>query len=150
MVTLMNSFETQLDHVRIGRAIAAAELRTSGELRVVVHQYPAVDALAAAKDEFSRLGMNGTRERNAVLILVAPLSRTFALYGDVGVHAKCGPVFWEEVAGAMSEHFKREAFTDGLVHALERAAELLALHFPRRSDDRNELSDDVVERFPVV
>lgn len=150
MVTLMNSFETQLDHVRIGRAIVAAELRTSGELRVVVHQYPAMDALAAAKDEFSRLGMNGTRERNAVLILVAPLSHTFAIYGDAGIHAKCGPAFWAEVAGAMSEHFKREAFTEGLVYALERAGELLAVYFPRRSDDRNELSDHIVERFPVI
>ncbi len=146
----MNSFETQLDHARIRRAIAAAELRTSGELRVVVHQFPAVDALAAAKEEFARLGMDRTRERNAVLILVAPLSRTFALYGDTGIHAKCGPAFWREVAETMSGHFKREAFTDGLVHALECAGELLAVHFPRRTDDRNELSDEVVERFPVI
>jgi uncharacterized membrane protein len=150
MVIPMNSFETQLDHDRIRRAIAAAEQRTSGELRVVVHQYPAVDALAAAKEEFARLGMHRTRERNAVLIFVAPLSRTFALYGDTGIHAKCGDGFWQEVADAMSGHFKREAYTDGLVHALERAGELLAVHFPRRTDDRNELSDDVVERFPVV
>jgi uncharacterized membrane protein len=146
----MNSFETQLDHDRIRRAIAAAEMRTSGELRVVVHQYPEADALAAAKEEFARLGMNRTRDRNAVLIFVAPQPRTFALYGDVGIHAKCGPAFWQEVADATSEHFKREAFTDGLVHALERAGELLAVHFPRRPDDRNELSDEVVERFPVI
>ena len=44
----------------------------------------------------------------------------------------------------------REAFTDGLVHAMERAGELLAMHFPRHSDDRNERSDEVVERFPVI
>ena len=146
----MNSFETQLDHARIRSAISAAELRTSGELRVVVHQFPAPDALAAAKAEFARLGMERTRERNAVLIFVAPLSRTFALYGDVGIHAKCGPSFWQEVADAMSEHFKREAFTTGLVHALERAGKLLSVHFPRRHDDRNELADEVIERHPVI
>lgn len=146
----MHSFETQLDHARIRSAIAAAEMRTSGELRVVVHQYAAVDALAAAKEEFARLGMNRTRERNGVLIFVAPLSRTFALYGDTGIHAKCGEGFWREVADAMSGHFKRGEFTDGIVHAVERAGELLGVHFPRRPDDRNELSDEVVERFPVI
>ena len=143
-------FLSALDHNRIERAIAAAELRTSGELRVVIHGSKTDDPLTAAAKEFARLGMHRTRDRNAILLLVAPRSRTFAFYGDSGVHEKCGPQFWQELADALSADFRREAFTDGIVAALTKAGELLATHFPRRPDDRNELPDHVIERPPII
>ncbi len=145
-----HTFISRLDHTRIERAITAAELRTSGELRVVVHAGKTDDPLATATEEFARLGMHRTRERNAVLLLVAPRSRTFAFYGDIGVHAKCGPRFWQELADALTADFHREAFTDGIVAAMTKAGELLARHFPRRPDDLNELADHVIERPPVI
>lgn len=139
-----------LDHKRIERAITAAELRTSGELRVVVHGSKTDDPLAAAAAEFARLGMHRTRDRNAILLLVAPRSRTFAFYGDIAIHEKCGPQFWQELADALSADFRREAFTEGIVATLTKAGELLATHFPRRPDDRNELPDHVIERPPII
>ncbi len=155
MVTLGNTMNTHtfisgLDHTRIERAIAAAELRTSGELRVVIHPGKTDDPLAAATQEFARLGMHRTRERNAILLLVAPRSRSFAFYGDTAIHEKCGPAFWQELADALSADFQREAFTDGIVAALAKAGELLVAHFPRRPDDRNELANSVIERPPVI
>ena len=144
------AFLSGLDHTRIERAIVAAERRTSGELRVVIHAAKTDDPLAAAAREFARLGMHRTRNRNAVLLLVAPRSRTFAFYGDTAIHEKCGPQFWQELADALSADFRREAFTDGIVAALTKAGELLAMYFPRRPDDRNELPDRVVERPPVI
>jgi uncharacterized membrane protein len=144
------TFISSLDHTRIEHAIAAAERLTSGELRVVVHAAKIDDPLAAAAAEFARLNMDRTRERNAVLLLVAPRTRNFAIYGDTGIHAKCGPQFWREVADALAADFHREAFTDGIVAALTKAGELLAHHFPRRPDDRNELPDHMIERPPVI
>ena len=146
----INAFLSALNHTRIERAIVAAELRTSGELRVVIHAAKTDDPLASAAAEFSRLGMDRTRERNAVLLLVAPCSRTFAFYGDIGIHAKCGPQFWQELADALAADFHREAFTDGIVAAVAKTGELLAVHFPRRPDDRNELANHVIERPPVI
>jgi uncharacterized membrane protein len=35
----------------------------------------------------------------------------------------------------MGDHFKRGDFTDGLVHGIERAGEMLAATFPRSKDD---------------
>jgi uncharacterized membrane protein len=78
-----------------------------------------------------------------VLIFVSSPSHTFAVIGDTGVHAKCGETFWRELADAMTEHFKRGDFTAGLVHAIARACTLLAEHFPRSTDDRNELPDAI-------
>jgi len=87
--------------------------------------------------------MTRTRQRNGVLIFLAPRSRNFAVIGDRGVHEKCGDPFWRELAAAMGVYFQREAFTEGLVHGIERAGLLLAEHFPRQPEDRNELPDRV-------
>jgi uncharacterized membrane protein len=134
-----------IDHARVVAAIGAAEKKTSGEIRVLVSRRATDDAVAAATHEFDRLGMAKTAEKNGVLIFVAPTNRVFAVVGDTGIHAKCGDRFWQELAAAMTEHFKRDEFTDGLVLGIDRAGSLLAEHFPRRADDRNELPDDVEE-----
>lgn len=144
----MKTFLSQLDTTRIERAIADAEKRTSGELRVVFRAGRVADATALARSEFARLGMTATRERNAVLILVAPDARQFALFGDEGVHAKCGDAFWREVATAMEQKFRAGQHTDAVVEGVARAGELLAREFPYRADDRDELSNSVITEPP--
>jgi uncharacterized membrane protein len=136
-------FLRQLDHEKIKAAIRAAELQTSGEIRVFVSRKTIEDAVAAAQSEFVRLGMIKTAERNGVLIYVAPKSQSFAIIGDEAIHQKCGQGFWTELAEIMTRDFRQSDFTGGIVKAIGRAGDLLAKHFPRRSDDRNELSDDV-------
>lgn len=139
----MSTTGSPIDHDRVVAAIGAAELRTSGEIRVFVSREPADDAVAAATKQFERLGMTQTAARNGVLIFIAPASRTFAVLGDTGIHEKCGDGFWRELADAMTAEFQRGNFTAGLELGIARAGELLAEHFPRRPDDRNELPDRV-------
>ena len=146
----MKAFADQLDTNRIEQAIAAAERLSSGELRVVIQRGSVADPVTTARNEFARLEMFRTRERNAVLILVAPESRNFAIFGDDAIHAKCGQAFWDEVAAAMTGYFRDGKFTDGLVHAIDHAGRLLAKHFPRRPGDKNELPDDVIDRSTIV
>ncbi|HEU5081671.1 MAG TPA: TPM domain-containing protein [Opitutaceae bacterium] len=146
MTLLFNPF----DKLMIQQAIAAAEKQTSGEIRVVIYPDEVSDAVAKAQMEFVRLGMHRTRERNAVLLLVAPKSHTYAILGDEAIHAKCGPDFWNEIAQTMAADFKRGAFNEGVVRAIRRAGEMLAKHFPPSPDDKNELPDDVIERGIVI
>ena len=133
----------KIDHPRVVAAIAAAEQLTSGEIRVVIARHSAADAVVAAQRHFERLGMTHTRQRNGVLIYLAPRSRTFAMIGDTAVHEKCGDAFWRLLTAAMALHFKRGEFTDGLIHGIERAGSLLAEHFPRGTNDRDELSNGI-------
>lgn len=137
-------FFSRLDQDRIADAIRAAESKTSGEIRVVVAHRDIADPVAAARAEFTRLKMHETKERNGVLILIAPRSQKFAVVGDRGVHETCGDAFWVAVAAHMSDLCKTGHFTQALVHGITKAGELLAEHFPRRGDDRNELDDGVV------
>jgi uncharacterized membrane protein len=137
-------FLGRLDHERIVQAIKTAEAQTSGEIRVYLQRgFLAEDPLVAAQRNFQKLGMHKTRERNAVLIFVAPRAQKFAVIGDQGVQVKCGDLFWRRLIDAMQTHFKTENFTAAVVQAIEQTGELLAQHFPRRPDDRNELPNAV-------
>ncbi len=128
-------FMPKIDHGRLLEALRVAEARTSGEIRVIVARHRTRDPVREAEGYFHRLGMGGSKHRNGVLIFMAPLSRSYAVIGDTAVHQQCGDAFWSELAQSMGGYFAREAFTDGLVHGIERAGELLARTFPRASED---------------
>jgi uncharacterized membrane protein len=141
-----HNFIRQLEHDRIVAAIKTAETTTSGQIRVFLQRGTfEEDALERAQKKFIQLGMQKTAERNAVLIFVAPRMQKFAVVGDEGVHEKCGEKFWQELVARMREHFLREDFTEALLEAVEAAGALLAKHFPKTGDSKNELPDDVIE-----
>jgi uncharacterized membrane protein len=125
----------KIDHDRVVAAIRAAELGTSGEIRVMIARHKSDDPVASAQAYFNKTGMADSPHRNGILIFVAPRSRRFAVIGDTAVHEKCGDSFWASLTDAMSDHFRRGQFTDGIVHGIERAGEVLAKTFPRSKDD---------------
>ena len=139
-------FLNRLEHARIIATIGAAEAKSSGQIRVYIQRGTVTDdALPIAQAKFEELGMQKTRERNAVLIFVAPRARKFAIVGDEGVHAKCGTEFWQRLVNGMQAHFTAEKFTDALVEAIDDSGKLLAQHFPRTSKNANELPDEIIE-----
>jgi uncharacterized membrane protein len=138
-------FLRQLDDAKIAAAIRDAELKTSGEIRIFVTGRPlgSDDVVQRAATRFEKLGMTATRERNAVLLYFAPRAQQFAVVGDRAVHEKCGEVLWGEVASTVREKLRTGRFTEAVVAGIAVTAEALARHFPPRSDDRNELPNDV-------
>jgi len=135
----------QLRHDDIVAAIREAELMTSGEIRVFISTKEISQPIEVAKEHFVRMKMTKTRERNGVLIFVAPVTQKFAVIGDVEVHKRCGEPFWTELAAGMSGHFREAKFSQGIIHGVKTAGKLLAKHFPRRPDDKNELPDEVIK-----
>ena len=136
-------FLKELHQEKIVAAIRKAEKRTTGEIRVFISRHEPSDPIAAAQVQFTRMNMDKTTDRNGVLIYVAPRVRKFAIIGDSGVHERCGQEFWEKVAAEMTNHFKKSDFTEGILHGIHKAGELLAEHFPAKGDHPNQLSDDV-------
>jgi uncharacterized membrane protein len=126
------TFSKHLQHEKIVTAIHEAEHKTSGRIGVSISVKHMGDPVAAAQKEFLRLGMDKSADRNGVLIFVAPRAHRFAVIGDEGVHVKCGDPFWRELAGAMEGYFRRAEFTEGIIHGVARAGDLLAEHFPRK------------------
>src|SRR5207248_3195056 len=108
-------FLSRLEHDRIVGAIREAESKTSSQIRVYVQRGKlSADSLIAAQKKFQRLGMHKTRERNAVLIFVAPRAHKFAVVGDKAIHEKCGEQFWQHLVDGMRGHFQNEKFSCAL------------------------------------
>jgi uncharacterized membrane protein len=139
-------FISHLNHDCIVEAIREAELKTSGQIRIYIQRGELKgDPLESAQKMFGQLKMHETADRNAVLIYVAPRARKLAVVGDQGIHQKCGDALWQEVVAKMTDHFKKERFTDAIVDAVHELGRVLAGHFPHRAGGQNELSDDIVE-----
>ncbi len=137
-------FISKLDEVRIVQAIAEAERRSSGEIRVYISHRRRTDPLKFARKRFVELGMTQTRHRNAVLVYLVPLTRQFAVIGDAGVHEKCGEAFWQQVSAGMAGLLKQGRSTEAILEAVQMIGDILAQHFPRDPNDRNELPDGIV------
>ena len=147
MKALINRlFPPKIDKERVLKAIAQAEARTSGEIRVVLVHHAVTDPIAEAVQEFQKLEMHKTPHRNGVLILLAPKSRKFSVIGDKGVNDLCGQAFWGGIVKTMQEAFRAREFTRGLVDGIGLIGELLARHFPPQTNAGNELPDDIIER----
>ena len=140
-------FLSKLEHDRIVHAIREAEAKTSGQIRVYIQRGKLdADPLIAAQKRFHRMGMHKTRERNAVLIFVAPRAHKFAVVGDKAIHEKCGEKLWQRLVDGMRAHFRNERFSHALVEAVEEIGKVLAAHFPKTRAAGNELSDEIVEK----
>lgn len=134
----------RLDVKRIRKAIKDAERETSGEIRVSVSRFFWGRVRPAAERAFRRLGMTRTKDRNGILFFIVPSRRRFVVLGDEGIHAKVGQEFWDAIAAAMSEDFKKGDFTDGLIRGIKKVADGLAVHFPCHvATDVDELPDDI-------
>ena len=131
------------DRDRIVRAIKAAELNTSGEIRVHLQPRIVADVMVAARAQFEALGMTATAARNGVLIFVAVDDRRFAILGDRGIDEKVPADFWATTAAVMGEHFRRGDLVAGIAAGVSEAGNVLAQWFPRKQDDANELPDTI-------
>ena len=120
---------TRSDRARIARAIAAVEDGTSGRIAVRIVPDANVDALPRATREFGRTGLNRHEGGNAVLILVAPKARQFAVVGDRALHEHVGDAFWNDVIEDSRPYFARGEIAGGVVHAVERVGAALKAHF---------------------
>lgn len=133
--------ESQQEAIR--DAIAAAELNTSGEIRVHIDKVCKKDPIERAIEMFSKLGMHKTELKNGVLFFVSMDDHKLAIIGDKGINEAVSDDFWDSIRNEMVEHFKKGLYTEGLINGIHRAGEQLKSAFPFQSNDENELSNDV-------
>jgi uncharacterized membrane protein len=139
----VRKYFSEKDKLQIENAIRAAELNTSGEIRVHIEKHCKEDVLDRAAYIFNKLEMQKTELRNGVLFYLAIGDHKFAILGDAGINQKVPANFWEEIKDEMASFFKEGDFTGGLSNGILKAGEQLKIHFPYQADDVNELSDEI-------
>ncbi|MBT6234567.1 MAG: TPM domain-containing protein [Bacteroidetes bacterium] len=128
---------------KILKAIAAAELNTSGEIRVHIDKWCKTDPLFKAQNMFTHLKMEETEHRNGVLIYVALKEKKFAIVGDTGINARVPNGFWDSTKTKMIQEFAMGNIVSGICEGITEAGEQLQAFFPYQRDDVNELPDDI-------
>jgi len=116
---------------RIRADIDAVETETTARIAVRVLEHETNDAFEAARQEFERANLHRHRDRNAVLFLLAPKSRRFAVIGDEAIHARVGDAFWNELVDQMTPYFRRGELTEGILFGINRIGERPMKHFPK-------------------
>lgn len=134
---------SESDEARLIKAIQFAELQTSGEVRVHLEKTCKGDALEECKKKFAELNMHQTKDRNGILFYLAINSKSFAVWGDEGIHQKVHDEFWKSITDCAIGYFKQNDLMTGIEKSVELCGEKLKLHFPLQADDKNELSNDI-------
>src|SRR5438874_973181 len=142
----MVKFLSKEEDKEIIEAIGRAEKGTSGEIRVHLRKKCKKDALTEAHQIFRKLGMHRVKEKNAVLIFVAPESRQFAIVGDSGIHEKVKDEFWHSTPDLMAGYFKQGKIKEGIIAGIHSAGEKLKHHFPAKTSDSNQLTGHQITR----
>lgn len=138
-----NGFLTDKQEQRIIKAIAEAENKTSGEVRVHIEHKSNRDPLERAARIFHELGMDETELQNGVLIYIATEDHKAAVYAGKGIHKQVEEGFWNDVLNIILTHFKQQEYEAGIVEAVKKVGNKLKELFPGRHDDVNELTDDI-------
>jgi len=132
-----------LDEKKIVAAIADAERTTSGEIRFNPAHKGVKDVPVAARECFRNLEMERTRHRDGVPIYFAPGARRFAVWGDVGLHERCGDRHWQDITAHITPVLENSRYTDATLEMIRRVGESLSFHFPREADEADDLPNSV-------
>ena len=68
------------------------------------------------------------------------------MLADSGIYEKTTHEDWQCVVDVLVAELAMDRPADGFAAAVEQAGAILARHFPRKTDDRNELPDGLVTR----
>lgn len=141
-----NEFLTEEQEQGVIEAIQKAENQTSGEIRIHIEESCNREPLERAARIFHELGMDQTELQNGVLIYIATDDHKAAVYAGKGIHTQVEDGFWSGVLNILIDHFKQDAFEEGIEVAVDRVGMKLAELFPSQRGDVNELSNEISYR----
>ena len=139
----IKTFLTKEQQDQITGAIAEAEKKTSGEIRVHLEKKCKNSPEKRAIEIFNQLKMFSTAQRNGSLIYIAIEDRKFAVIGDKGINEIVPENFWDSIRDQMILNFSKNDYANGIVEGIKVIGEKLKEHFPYQTDDKNELTDEI-------
>ena len=100
----------------------------------------------AAFTHFFSAGLQNTRDATGVLIYISVLERKVWILGDRGINEQLPPATWQASVSRLTAGIRNKQQCAALCATIEEIGLLLHTHFPPKEDDRNELSDLIIEK----
>ena len=98
----------------------------------------------AAMEQFLAHGLHVTRERTGVLIFAALADHQVEVVADEGIHSKVDQAIWADAVEALAKGMKNNDPAAGFEVAIGLCGDVLAEHFPPRTENPNEIEDRLV------
>ena len=86
-----------------------------------------------------------TRGRTGVLLYISLNEHRAELVADRAINEKVSPDAWGDAMATLVDALRQDRAGEGLAAAVTQVGAVLALHFPRATDDINELPDRLIE-----
>jgi putative membrane protein len=99
----------------------------------------------AAITSFFKKGIHRTREESGVLIFVSLFEHRVWVLADQGINRKVAQAQWDVIVASIVDGIRKKRAGDAICKAVADVGNLLATHFPIREDDRDELTNLIVE-----
>ncbi len=91
-------------------------------------------------------GLDKTKQRNGLLIYVSLFEKRVILLADSGISAIIPNSTWKNITDALAQNIKKGNLIDGMCEAIDACGKILAKHFPKERNDRDELKNIIVEK----
>jgi uncharacterized membrane protein len=141
----------QPERTRIEQAVADAEQRHAGEIRVVIEAalpfgqiWHGVAARARALQLFAQLGVWDTAANNGVLVYLLLADRAVEFVADRAIAAHIPDSEWASLCRDVEARCARGELAEGCCVAVAGVAAQLERHFPRGSNPANELPNQPI------
>jgi|688.fasta_scaffold91561_1 putative membrane protein len=99
-----------------------------------------------AELEFYRCGIPQTKDKTGILLFVSLMERYSVVLADKAITEKLPAETWSEVLQILNSRMSSKNLSKGFIPAIEKCGELLAAHFPRNTEDENELPNHPILR----
>ncbi|MBL9066589.1 MAG: hypothetical protein JNN10_09890 [Sphingopyxis sp.] len=100
---------------------------------------------ARAVDLFKVGAEAKTQGRTGVLLYVSLMEHRADIVADQAIAAKVSPDVWGDAMAALIDHVRAGRPGEGMAEAVRQMGAVLAEHFPRGSENPNELPDRLIE-----
>ena len=97
-----------------------------------------------AKKIFFQKNLHKTRDKTGVLIFISLFERQVLILGDEGINSKIAQEDWENIVHIIKTGIRSKQTIDGLKNGILACKGHLEKFFPIKSDDTNELSNELV------
>ncbi len=139
----MSEFLNTIQMASLVEAIKKAEDHSTGEIRVHIDSTTEENNAKIAFEVFKSLGMDKTKERNAVLFHVNFEQKYLTIIGDKGIHEKVQQKFWNDLHDKITKAFSEGKYFDGLHDAILETGFELKKFFPINRENPNELPNEI-------
>lgn len=110
----------------------------------VSHAVIAEEVEEAAIHSFYHRKVHETKDHTGILVYISLFEHKVRVLADTGIDAVVGKQAWQEVVDTITTGIHEKRQGKAILEAVRICGKLLSQHFPRKSDDRNELGDAMI------